>query len=67
MDTNVLGISQFTIETVPVVSDYGTARAEPGHSSGLTDSQDDALELINLLIYFKFPHTYDGVIARTVA
>lgn len=42
----------------------GAARAE---FHGLKDSQNDALELVNFLTLFKFPHTYDSVIAGTVA
>jgi hypothetical protein len=42
----------------------GSARAV---FEGLKDSQDDALEFVNFLTTFKFPHTYDNVIAGTVA
>ncbi|KAL4869114.1 hypothetical protein BDV12DRAFT_196548 [Aspergillus spectabilis] len=34
---------------------------------GTRNCQDDALQLVNLLAGLKFPHTYDGVIAGTVA
>ena len=35
--------------------------------SGLKEAEGDALELINFVTYFKFPHTYDRVISGTVA
>lgn len=35
--------------------------------SGLKEAQGDALEFINFLTRFKFPHTYYGVISGTVA
>lgn len=35
--------------------------------SGLKEAEGDALELINCVTRFKFPHTYDGVISGTVA
>jgi hypothetical protein len=35
--------------------------------SGLKKSQDNALGFVNFLTAFKFPHTYDSVIAGTVA
>lgn len=34
---------------------------------GLTESENDALEFANFLTVFKFPHTYESVIAGTVA
>ena len=34
---------------------------------GLKKSQADALEFVNVLTGFKFPHTYDRVMAGTVA
>lgn len=38
-----------------------------GGFDGLKKSQADALEFLNFVTGFKFPHTYDGVIAGTVA
>jgi hypothetical protein len=35
--------------------------------SGFKEAEGDALELINFVTRFEFPHTYDGVIAGTVA
>jgi hypothetical protein len=35
--------------------------------SGLKETEGDALEFINFVTRFKFPHTYDGVISGTVA
>ncbi|KAL4862017.1 hypothetical protein BDV12DRAFT_179395 [Aspergillus spectabilis] len=35
--------------------------------SGLKASEEDALQLVNLLARLKYPHTYDSVIAGTVA
>ena len=35
--------------------------------SGSKDASDDALDLINFLTYLKMPHTYDGIIAGTIA
>lgn len=34
---------------------------------GSEQSQNDALEFVNLLTTYKFPHTYDGTIARALA
>ncbi|KAJ5981948.1 hypothetical protein N7451_012048 [Penicillium sp. IBT 35674x] len=34
---------------------------------GLKESQSDALEFLNLLTTYNFPHTYDGTIAGVVA
>ncbi|KAJ5993176.1 hypothetical protein N7451_008900 [Penicillium sp. IBT 35674x] len=34
---------------------------------GLKESQNDALEFLNLLTTYKFPHTFDGTIAGAVA
>jgi hypothetical protein len=42
----------------------GRAKAE---FSGLKEAKGDALEFINFVTRFKFPHTYDGVILGTVA
>ncbi|CAI7611683.1 unnamed protein product [Penicillium pancosmium] len=45
--------------------DYkGQARA---FFCGSEEAQNDAVELINLLTSFSFPHTYDGIMAGTVA
>jgi hypothetical protein len=35
--------------------------------SGLKEAEGDALEFINFVTRFKFPHTYDGVISGTAA
>lgn len=35
--------------------------------SGSEEAQNDAVELVNLLTSFSFPHTYDGIMAGTVA
>jgi hypothetical protein len=37
-----------------------------GRFDGLKESQTDALQFLNFVAGFKFPHTYDGVIAGTV-
>ena len=37
-----------------------------GRFDGLKKSQADALQFLNFVTGFKFPHTYDGVIAGTV-
>lgn len=42
----------------------GIARAE---FFGSKESEQDALEVINHLTGYKFPHTYDGVLAGTMA
>lgn len=52
------------ISTLRLWDSKGGARAV---FDGLKRSQDDALEFVNFLTRFKFPHTYDGVIAGTVA
>lgn len=52
------------ISTLRLWDCKGGARAE---FDGLKKSQADALGFVNLLTRFKFPHTYDRVIAGTVA
>jgi hypothetical protein len=51
------------VSTLRLWDSKGGARAV---FNGLKKSQDDALEFVNFLTRFNFPHTYDGVIAGTV-
>lgn len=50
------------VSTLRLCDSIGGARAAFGRTS-----QDDALEFVNYLTRFKFPHTYDQMKAGTVA
>ena len=48
--------------------DSGIVKEGPRASFyGSEQSQNDALEFVNLLATYKFPHTYDGTIAGALA